>query len=345
VSARVLVFAGLGLIAATLFASQRSEWIDLHRFLLCWIGVLIALQGLALWRRGSTPLRSLGDWVAVGLGSVVFWDIFELVNLRLRNWWYTGISPNPFLSALYGGLCFATVLPAVALGLHALGGPAPRPGPRVKKGALVALGLGLLGVSMAFPRQAFPLAWFFLWPLCEAALPEPMKDRDYKRLLLLALPLGLTWEALNWGCARGWVYTVPGFEGPKLFEMPLPGYLGYLPFLLEAGAALALLAYLRPRLTGGRAWGAVLAVVAFHFAIDPIARGATDLSYAEPKVAGDPASEMARATLMGVTRARRYVALGIADLRALARADWQDLARRSGDDPALVRLFIAKARR
>jgi len=51
-------------------------------------------------------------------------------------------------------------------------------------------------------------------------------------LFMLGLPLGLLWESLNWRCARGWFYTVPFFERPRLFEMPLPGYLGYLPFLL-----------------------------------------------------------------------------------------------------------------
>ena len=44
-------------------------------------------------------------------------------------------------------------------------------------------------------------------------------------------------DAWRYGSERGWVYTVPHFESWKLFEMPLPGYLGYLPFLLECGAA------------------------------------------------------------------------------------------------------------
>ena len=80
-------------------------------------------------------------------------------------------------------------------------------------------------------------------------------------LLALALPLGLLWEGLNYGAARGWVYTVPFFEHPKLFEMPMPGYLGYLPFLLEAVAALALLERLRPSLRGLRGAAAVAAVI------------------------------------------------------------------------------------
>ena len=30
-----------------------------------------------------------------------------------------------------------------------------------------------------------------------------------------------------------WIYHVPWASEPKLFEMPLLGYLGYLPFALE----------------------------------------------------------------------------------------------------------------
>ena len=351
--------AGLGLIAATLLGSQRFELLDLHRFLLCWIGVLIALDGLARWLRGSSPLATPRDWAACALCSVVFWDVFELVDLRLKNWWYTGISPSPLQSALFGGLCFATVLPAVRLGLHALGGPGGAPGPlRLKPRTLFALGAGSLALALAFPRVAYPLAWLFLWPLCEALasrfpareLPTPLEAQDARlwlRLLALGLPLGLTWEALNWGCARGWVYTVPGFESPKLFEMPLPGYLGYLPFLLEAGAALALLDRVLPLLKGSRGALAAAAVVTFHFAIDPSARARTDLSYEARgcKGAQDALCAVENATHMGLERARRYQALGISGLDALARADWKDLSRKSGDDPAVVRLFIEKARR
>jgi hypothetical protein len=97
--------------------------------------------------------------------------------------------------------------------------------------------------------------------------------------LLLALPLGFLWEAFNYGSARGWIYTIPFVERPKLFEMPLLGYLGYLPFLLEAGAALALLDRLRPRLRGLRGVLALLAVVAVHAAVDRATRAQTVISY------------------------------------------------------------------
>jgi hypothetical protein len=265
---------GLALVCAVLIASRFSEGVDLFRFPLAWAGVLVALDGLARWRRGASPLRTSGDWIAAGAASVLFWDVFELVNLRLRNWEYVGVSRDPWASSAFALVSFATVLPAARLGFSQLRGAEPRPSD-AWRWSKAAAGLGLLALALAFPRHAFPLAWIFLWPVCEAlaGVRVPLKA------IALGLPLGLIWEALNWRCARGWVYSIPFFDRPKLFEMPLPGYLGYLPFALECGAALALLDRVRPHLRGFRAGLALLAVLALHAAADHVSRGQTVLSF------------------------------------------------------------------
>lgn len=290
---------GLLGIAATLFLSRGQEAIDLLRFPLCWWSLLLALSGAVRLVRGRSPFPSLGSFFACAAASVVFWDVFELLNLRLRNWWYVGVSPDPLAGALFAAFSFATVLPAARYGLAlltpagagSLESPNPARGPRPL--TLTLLGLVSLLLALRFPRFAFPLAWIFLWPLCEAALgalqqapglesPLEALRRGHRglilRLLALALPLGLVWESLNSGCERGWVYTVPFFEQPKLFEMPLPGYLGYLPFLLEAGAALALVERLLPRLYGSRAAAALAAVAVFHLGADRLGHQGTVLS-------------------------------------------------------------------
>lgn len=314
--------AGVVLIAAALFASARSETADLFRFPACWIGVLLALWGTRRRLGGTAALPSASEMLACALGSILFWDVFELVNLRLKNWWYTGVSPDPLASALFGALSFASVLPAVRL----LIGPGPWP-PAEHRGARLAAGLAMLGLALAFPRWAFPLAWIFLWPICEALAGV----RIPARLALFGPLLGFLWESLNWGSRRGWVYTVPHFEGHKLFEMPLPGYLGYLPFVLEAAAALALLDRVRPHLRGLRGWMAVAAVLATHFAVDDLARVSTDVSFAPYDRQGAPAAalELERRTHMGLSRALLVTGKG-----------WAALA----DDPALVRVWIEKAK-
>jgi hypothetical protein len=284
---------GIALIAGTLVGSRFSGTFDLYRFALCWIGVLVALDGAARVRTGTSPLGRFSDWLACAAASVLFWDIFELVDLRLQNWWYRGVSPDPWAGAAFGALCFATVLPAVRLGLAALRAPEQLPARPVRPAPLALAGAAALGLALAFPRFAFPLAWLFLWPLCEAALAllprreglrSPLEaPRMIPFLLILALPLGLLWEFFNWRCARGWFYTVPFFDRPKLFEMPLPGYLGYLPFLLEAGAALALLDRLRPYLRGGRGALALCAVLVVHLAADRATRAQTVISFSNSR--------------------------------------------------------------
>ena len=47
------------------------------------------------------------------------------------------------------------------------------------------------------------------------------------------LVCGFLWEMWNQWSYPKWVYHVPGVGFAKVFEMPILGYLGYLPFSLE----------------------------------------------------------------------------------------------------------------
>jgi len=44
---------------------------------------------------------------------------------------------------------------------------------------------------------------------------------------------GWLWEFWNYWAAARWQYTFPIFQSWKIFAMPAPGYLGFLPFALE----------------------------------------------------------------------------------------------------------------
>ena len=52
-------------------------------------------------------------------------------------------------------------------------------------------------------------------------------------LLASGLLCGVLWELWNYWAGAKWHYTVPILENWKIFEMPLPGYLGFPPFALE----------------------------------------------------------------------------------------------------------------
>src|SRR5439155_1050642 len=47
---------------------------------------------------------------------------------------------------------------------------------------------------------------------------------------------GVLWELWNYWAGTRWSYSVPYLGGVKIFEMPVLGYLGFLPFALEAYA-------------------------------------------------------------------------------------------------------------
>ena len=56
---------------------------------------------------------------------------------------------------------------------------------------------------------------------------------------LAALICGFFWEMWNFCSAAKWIYTVPFVQRWTVFEMPILGYAGYLPFGLECGLAVA----------------------------------------------------------------------------------------------------------
>jgi hypothetical protein len=48
--------------------------------------------------------------------------------------------------------------------------------------------------------------------------------------VLAALLCGFFWETWNFGSYAKWVYAIPYVDTLHVFEMPLLGYAGYLPF-------------------------------------------------------------------------------------------------------------------
>jgi hypothetical protein len=227
-----------------------------------WLGFILALDGINVARTGTSPLwRGRRRFVGLFLCSVPFWWVFEALNTPVQNWHYRWDVDYPLVVlALLASLAFSTVLPAVTemaelvgsarwlAGLRGAARDALRVGPRVKLSvalALIAMGVALAVLAMAFPFYAFGGLW-----LCVIFLLDPINNRAGRpsalgHLLLgnwrffVVWPLaglctGFFWELWNWRSLPNWYYTVPLVDGaPHLFAMPLPGYLGYLPFGVE----------------------------------------------------------------------------------------------------------------
>ncbi|HKY59857.1 MAG TPA: DUF4332 domain-containing protein, partial [Gemmatimonadota bacterium] len=200
--------------------------------------------------------------------SIPFWLLFELLNFRLTNWYYVFVPNDPV--ARWSGitLSFATVLPAIFLSertLRAYGpwrdvpdahGPERRPPAAAPGGArrldaralvaLQALGLVCVLLPLAWPGIFFPLVWVAVTLIADPWVyrrqPRRSLIRDLEtgrfrrpiRLVVGGMAIGLLWELFNFQARGKWIYTVPGLEELKLFEMPLLGFFGF-PFLALEG--------------------------------------------------------------------------------------------------------------
>ena len=65
---------------------------------------------------------------------------------------------------------------------------------------------------------------------------EQASRGDWRTIVALALAslvCGFFWEMWNIRALPKWYYTIPFFDFAKIFEMPLLGYGGYIPFAWE----------------------------------------------------------------------------------------------------------------
>ena len=224
-----------------------------YLYFFAWYPYILFLDGLLGRLRGrSWLLNQPRPVLQVFFWSTTVWLIFEAFNLVLHNWGYVAVIPIWWLR--WGGyaLAFATVLPGVLLTaqvLDALGafkGVNARPfNPGPWQPVSLLVGAAFLVLPLVFPRYAFPLvwgAWFFLLdPFCWLLGGDSLiarfaqgERREHLCLLAAGLVCGLWWEAWNYFAVTKWVYTLPVLNCWKVFEMPLPGYLGFPPFALEA---------------------------------------------------------------------------------------------------------------
>ena len=104
-----------------------------------------------------------------------------------------------------------------------------------------SVGLALLGI---WPDYLFPLLWvsplfiIISWQALrgEETVLADISKGDWRTIwtaALSALICGFFWEMWNWHSFAKWVYTVPYVNRFHIFEMPILGYAGYLPFGLE----------------------------------------------------------------------------------------------------------------
>jgi hypothetical protein len=245
----VLLVAAIAHVAGYVLLAFRVEPFMYNFYLLSWWSyIAIVDASLALKRKRFLIFnQNLPFWMIV---SSAFWCVFELINLRLENWYYINI-PDSSMIRFFGYLAaYGTVIPALYVtkeALSALLGDVPIKPIKLSAYLPYSLPLGILLflLFMLFPAYLFSFAWIFLIPIgegycyarnysCFTRELEQGKVGNLLATLLSGLVSGFLWESWNYWAVSKWVYTVPFFESFKIFEMPLLGYVGFVLFAVEA---------------------------------------------------------------------------------------------------------------
>jgi hypothetical protein len=233
-----------------------------YYFFPLWLGYILVVDSFVVLRTGTSLLsRSKTKFVLLFVSSIPFWWIFEWMNRYLDNWHYH--SPAKYSEVVYvllASISFATVVPAVLetaelLTSFEVGQRLPNlPAWRLRSGEIVGfhlLGWAMLALVLLFPHYTYPLAWLSVFFIIEPinALVGQRSIGHFVRqgrwsalwnVMLGTLVTGFFWEMWNFYSMPKWTYSVPFVGFGHLFEMPILGYSGYLPFGLEVFAIFGL---------------------------------------------------------------------------------------------------------
>jgi hypothetical protein len=241
-----------------------------YLFFPLWLGYVLSMDALVYLRTGTSILvRSPREFALLFVASAPAWWLFEVINWRTRNWEYLG--SRMFSGPEYVLLCtlsFATVMPAVFETAELVrtfewmsrfaNGVRLKPARPLALG-LLAAGLAMLALALLWPRHCYPLVWGAVFLILEPlnmlcgrrTFFDWLQHGDWRPVAALsagALICGFFWEMWNYFSYPKWIYHTPGAEFLHVFEMPLLGYLGYLPFAWELFALRNFLCPQAPRL-------------------------------------------------------------------------------------------------
>jgi len=264
-TSRPLVQSILGIIVLLLGLWMATfgvrPWID-YDFLVIWVGFLLITDSLAFLLSGASLFTDMRAFFQLAIMSSFFWWLWEGFNIQLTNWAYLN---EPLYTHMEWGffstLAFATVIPHLMISTNIVQGLLPKQWRGFRTGSfspnvaytIVACGILLAGLVLLFPIQLFPFVWLTIFLILDplnakagrASLLVQWKMRNYRPFILLAvasLLAGLGWETLNYFVPKWvypvvpWFWTLPAPITTLYAEMPLAGFIGYIPFIFSAFA-------------------------------------------------------------------------------------------------------------
>jgi len=250
------------------------ETLRRYSFTPLWLAYIVVISAWIQQRGGQVLLcEQPRQFLALFPASAIFWYLFEYLNQYTGNWIYagTGVAEHEALNwFIRSALPFSTVLPAVLVtrdlfatwpalsrGLDDFIPLRPTRPQWTARGVLAAGVLGLVAIAVR-PDALFSLVWVGP-PMLIIAIQAMSGERhlfsgvadgrwrDAWLAVLAALFCGLCWELWNVFSLARWTYHIPNAQVLHIFEMPLLGYAGYLPFGLTCVVAAQLLTGTDPR--------------------------------------------------------------------------------------------------
>jgi hypothetical protein len=222
-------------------------------FPIVWYGYILVIDAMVYKLRGNSLINNrFSQFLGMIIISMLFWWVFEFINLRVANWRYIGLE-NIVYRNLFGCISFSTVLPALfetvelIRSLHFFENKKLHIKYKISKRflhTLIGLGIVCFVLPLFLPKYTFPLIWFsffFLLDPINYLHKQPSIIGHLKKgnlaipfsLLLAGIVLGFLWEFWNYQAKVKWIYEIPFISFFKIFEMPILGYLGYFPFSFE----------------------------------------------------------------------------------------------------------------
>ncbi|MBD3274640.1 MAG: DUF4332 domain-containing protein [Candidatus Marinimicrobia bacterium] len=262
-----LIIFGFGLYAVI---NDIPRW-NIVWYILGWYGYLPILdsaiyqiQGHSFFTHRRREMADMFFW------SIIFWFLFEAYNFIIQNWYYVYAFQSDLAQGVFSFIAFATVFPACffhtelikAVGLFENSSVKPINVNNGLRQFTFWFGLLCIILPILFPTYAFWMVWGALLGVPDAinyknGAPSILGDLERGKpgrlyqLLAGGLIAGVVWEGLNYFARCKWIYTVPGLEEWKIFEMPVLGFIGFPVLAVEAFAAYTLFNFY---FRGGKTW-------------------------------------------------------------------------------------------
>ncbi len=242
VVSEILLFAGV-------------EWIGIFFTPLVWTGYILLIDAIVFRLKGESWISGRGRTFLLMIPlSAVFWYLFEFFNLFLKNWIYSGL-PAVWITAIGMTWSFATIGPGMFETSDLLGSigtlKLKKRKFKIPKSLLyvfIVTGGGCLISVLILPSGvarylAIPLWVGFILLLDPInymkgykSILKKWQDGNFHEILCLlggGLICGFLWEFWNYWATTKWIYQLPYSAGPKIFEMPLLGFLGFPALALD----------------------------------------------------------------------------------------------------------------